>query len=289
MWFSRRSAVVATQTQETNNPSLETARTRHTETNKAHPHQQTLSSANTARPRSIAIANLLALPAFEPNNAPSQAEQHLYAPRLHPSHCHLTRSCSSESAPVQVIINGRTTFHIPRALIAQSAYFSSRLSYQFPGENQPIFLFGVDVRAFRIYAAFLFARTIEVPFPDEDDEAGWNAFWAPWDRAYASGFKLWDTESRNELVDKAVRAMVRRDDEPQRLAGVIYRYGEEGSGHRDLARDLALHTWRMGDIVAIREGEFRNVVFRGLPVDDGFERKGVADFLEGKVGVYREE
>ncbi|KAF3039416.1 hypothetical protein E8E12_009048 [Didymella heteroderae] len=234
-----------------------------------------MSSTNLPRARNQTIARLLTRPTFQHNHDRNAEEVHF-----------------SETRPIQIVINGSATFHIPRHLLSRSQYLSSRLSYVPHGQRQEILIFGIEVSAFRIYAALLSEGKLALPFQDENDVVGQNAFWNIWAKCYALGRALRDTAFRNRLVDGAIAHMIRNDAQPGCLVRTIYKHSASRSEHRNLCRDLAMHTWRIPDILAVEEGEFKNDLFRdlaGMIREEGVERRRVDDFLVGKIGAYWEE
>jgi hypothetical protein len=156
-----------------------------------------------------------------------------------------------DSEPVAVVVGeAKQEFLVHESHIRScSEFFDLAMRGDWKEKNsRTINLPEADPRAFTVYIKWLYSGQFFIK--NDDDEAQYDEDtecmpddeWTKWSLSYKLGNFLMDYEFKDALIDMAIDKM-RWEGYYADLPNDVYQHSREGSMHRKLAIDIAVHTW----------------------------------------------
>jgi hypothetical protein len=184
-------------------------------------------------------------------------------------------------------------------LETSSEYFRRKLSSVHDGPMlRTVNLPDVDANAFRLYAKWLYTGRFHLsngPATHIREGSPTELHWDEISACYALSASLEASAFGDATIDVFIRRMEIRNDSPIDLAKWIYPRTTEKSAHRNLCRDIVVHTWDRKNFDRLWKEdypkEFLENVFAdvSLKLERGVRCREVGEFLESKHGCMYHE
>jgi hypothetical protein len=171
---------------------------------------------------------------------------------------------SFDSEPITVIVGeDKKKFFVHESHIRSSSEFFDRAMNGDWKEKatRTIDLPEIDPRAFSVYLKWLHSGQFFIREADDldldcdDAECMGDGEWSKWSASYKLGSYLMDGDFRDAFIDMAIEKMREEDHYNVDLPSDIYIYSPEGSNHRKLALDIALHSWTDSEFKLVAQRE----------------------------------